>query len=135
MEKDIRFNKKKITLSEEKSLASAIVFSPDCGLESFEKRPLFCIFFFVKVTKYLIVFYSFIISALKKATVVASIHPQWKSGICYYHSFATTENYVIFIEQPLVIITMKLLTATMKGKCLRDCMEWYPNDSVKGDAQ
>lgn len=68
-------------------------------------------------------------TALKNAAIVANIYPQWKSGICYYHSFAMTQNYVIFIEQPLVIITMKLLTATMKGKCLRDCMEWYSNDS------
>jgi carotenoid cleavage dioxygenase-like enzyme len=41
-----------------------------------------------------------------------------------------SENYLVFIEQPLIINAMKLVTSQVKGKCMRDCMTWSPEELV-----
>jgi carotenoid cleavage dioxygenase-like enzyme len=41
-----------------------------------------------------------------------------------------SENYLVFIEQPLIINAMKLVTSQIKGKCMRDCMTWSPEEQV-----
>jgi carotenoid cleavage dioxygenase-like enzyme len=42
-----------------------------------------------------------------------------------------SENYLVFIEQPLILNTMKLVTTQVKGKSLRDCMTWSPKELVR----
>jgi carotenoid cleavage dioxygenase-like enzyme len=42
-----------------------------------------------------------------------------------------SENYLVFIEQPLIINAMKLVTSQVKGKCMRDCMTWSPEELVR----
>lgn len=39
-----------------------------------------------------------------------------------------TKNYVIVIEQSLLVSGLKLLTCTMKGKSLEECLEWCPDE-------
>lgn len=66
--------------------------------------------------------------AFSKAQIVCSITPGWKGGISYYHSFGMSENYIVFVEQPLIINNMRLLSVNMKGRSLRECMDWDPNN-------
>lgn len=39
-----------------------------------------------------------------------------------------TKNYVILIEQSLLINTLKLATCTPKGKSMQDCLDWCPDE-------
>ncbi|KAL0275228.1 UNVERIFIED_CONTAM: hypothetical protein PYX00_003154 [Menopon gallinae] len=67
-------------------------------------------------------------TALKNSVKVASITPSWKSGVCHFHSFGMSKNYVIFVEQPMIMSSIKLLSMTVKPKSLRECMDWSPKD-------
>ncbi|KDR21650.1 beta,beta-carotene 15,15'-dioxygenase-like [Zootermopsis nevadensis] len=69
--------------------------------------------------------------ALSKAAILTTIPSSWTTNMCYYHSFGMSENYIVFIEQPLIISSMKLVTSQVKGKCLRDCMTWNPQELNK----
>ncbi|ODM91951.1 Beta,beta-carotene 9',10'-oxygenase [Orchesella cincta] len=66
--------------------------------------------------------------ALKKGSIIASIYPSWATCCSYYHTFAMTENYIVLIEQPLLMNVVKLAEAKMKGKAIRDVMEWCPTE-------
>jgi beta,beta-carotene 9',10'-dioxygenase len=68
--------------------------------------------------------------ALSKAAILVTIPSSWKTNMSYYHSFGMSENYIVFIEQPLIINSMKLVTSQVKGKCMRDCMTWSPEEQV-----
>ncbi|XP_068097058.1 carotenoid-cleaving dioxygenase, mitochondrial-like [Hyperolius riggenbachi] len=64
---------------------------------------------------------------LKGAQVICSIPAvdQWNPS--YYHSFGMTENYVVFIEQPLKMNLLKILTGKLRGIPLSDCLFWDPS--------
>ncbi|XP_027021164.2 carotenoid-cleaving dioxygenase, mitochondrial isoform X2 [Tachysurus fulvidraco] len=67
---------------------------------------------------------------LQGAKVLCSISPAEKNKPSYYHSFAMSENYVVFIEQPIKIDIMKIVTARMKGKGISDCIYWDPKQET-----
>jgi len=69
--------------------------------------------------------------ALNKMAILATIPSSWKVNFSYYHSFGMSENYLVFIEQPLIINSMTLVTSQIKGKCMRDCMTWSPEEQNK----
>lgn len=69
--------------------------------------------------------------ALSKMAIVATIPSSWKVNFSYYHSFGMSENYLVFIEQPLTVNSMKLITSQIKGKCMHDCMTWSPEEQNK----
>uniref|UniRef100_A0A1B6IFB6 Uncharacterized protein n=1 Tax=Homalodisca liturata TaxID=320908 RepID=A0A1B6IFB6_9HEMI len=62
----------------------------------------------------------------KKAKALCTFSPNNK-GPSVYHSFAASDNYIVFIEQPLILNMLKLISATVKGRCLYECMEWQPH--------
>lgn len=47
-----------------------------------------------------------------------------KNRLCYYHSFAMTPNYFVFIENPFVVNVWALLTMKIKGRSFHECMKW-----------
>ncbi|XP_061557691.1 carotenoid-cleaving dioxygenase, mitochondrial-like isoform X1 [Phycodurus eques] len=63
---------------------------------------------------------------LQGARILCSIAPANKSHPSYYHSFAMSENYVVFIEQPIKINLMKIVTCKMRGKAFCDAIYWDP---------
>lgn len=69
-------------------------------------------------------------AALKEAKVIATIPSSWKTCMSYFHTFAMTENYIVFMEQPLLINCMKLAQIGIKGKALKDTFEWTPAEKV-----
>lgn len=69
--------------------------------------------------------------AYKKASILATIPSSYKTCFSYTHSFAITEKYIIFLEQPLLVNGFKLATCTPKGKALNECLEWHPNEPTR----
>ena len=61
---------------------------------------------------------------LKGTNVVATFEP--KNKLCYYHSFAMTPKYFVFIENPFVVDVWRLLTMKIQGKIACVVWEWLP---------
>lgn len=53
------------------------------------------------------------------------------SAFSYTHSFFVTENFIIFVEQPLLVNGYKLATCTPKGRPLADCLEWLDMEPTR----
>ncbi|XP_051965520.1 carotenoid-cleaving dioxygenase, mitochondrial-like isoform X1 [Xyrauchen texanus] len=67
---------------------------------------------------------------LEGATVVCSIPSEDKSKPSYYHSFAMSENYVVFIEQPIKMDLLKIVTGKLRGKGISDGVYWDPTQTT-----
>ncbi|CAF0901215.1 unnamed protein product [Brachionus calyciflorus] len=52
----------------------------------------------------------------EQAQVIASIPSSNKNGFSYFHSFAVTENYIVFLEQCLQIDFKSLIESLIKNK-------------------
>lgn len=59
---------------------------------------------------------------LQGVNVLSTFVP--KNRLCYYHSFAMTPNYFVFIENPFVVNVWALLTMKVKGRSFHECMKW-----------
>ncbi|KAL7647120.1 UNVERIFIED_CONTAM: hypothetical protein RMT77_002378 [Armadillidium vulgare] len=62
---------------------------------------------------------------------IATLPSSWKASYSYIHSFGLTENYLVFLEQPLLVNVLRLATSQVKGRSLNDCLEWHPQELVK----
>lgn len=65
------------------------------------------------------------------ARSIMTIPSSWRANFSYTHSFGMTDNYIILLEQPFQINTLKMATSQVKGKALHECMEWHPQEKVK----
>lgn len=63
---------------------------------------------------------------LQGAKIVCGFEPEDSLNPSYYHSFGMTKNYIIFVEQPLKINIMKILTSKLRGKSLGSSINWDP---------
>ncbi|KAI4895577.1 hypothetical protein NFI96_015671, partial [Prochilodus magdalenae] len=63
---------------------------------------------------------------LEGATVICTIPCEEKTKPSYYHSFAMSENYVVFIEQPIKLDLLKIVTGKMRGKGISEGVYWDP---------
>ncbi|XP_044059653.1 beta,beta-carotene 9',10'-oxygenase-like [Siniperca chuatsi] len=63
---------------------------------------------------------------LEGATVLCSIPSVDKTKPSYYHSFAMSENYVVFIEQPIKMDLLKIVTGKLRGKSISESFLWDP---------
>ncbi|XP_037513001.1 carotenoid-cleaving dioxygenase, mitochondrial [Rhipicephalus sanguineus] len=70
-------------------------------------------------------------SGLKRASVAYHIPSSWKTTFSYYHSFGMTRNYVVFVEQPLLVNAMRLVGSRIKGYSFKDCFDWAPKEKTK----
>ncbi|XP_029429220.1 LOW QUALITY PROTEIN: beta,beta-carotene 9',10'-oxygenase [Rhinatrema bivittatum] len=59
---------------------------------------------------------------LEGAQVVCSLAPENKLKPSYYHTFGMTENFIVFVEQPMKISLVKIIT----GKAISDAITWEP---------
>lgn len=67
---------------------------------------------------------------LQGARVLCSIVPADKSHPSYYHSFAMSQNYVVFIEQPIKMDLLKIITCKLRGKGLSEGIYWDPKQET-----
>ncbi|XP_039206479.1 beta,beta-carotene 9',10'-oxygenase isoform X1 [Crotalus tigris] len=65
-------------------------------------------------------------SSLQGAEVLCTIEPEDRMKPAYYHSFGMSENYVIFIEQPVQIKLWEITIAIFLGKSVLDGLSWEP---------
>ncbi|XP_063063493.1 beta-carotene oxygenase 2b [Engraulis encrasicolus] len=63
---------------------------------------------------------------LEGTKVICRIPSVDKLRPSYYHSFAMTENYVVFIEQPIKMDLLKIVTGKMRNKGISDGVYWDP---------
>ncbi|XP_063072594.1 carotenoid-cleaving dioxygenase, mitochondrial-like [Engraulis encrasicolus] len=63
---------------------------------------------------------------LEGAKVICSIPSADSKRPSYYHSFAMTENHVVFIEQPIKMDLLKVVTSKLMGKAISDAVYWDP---------
>lgn len=64
---------------------------------------------------------------LQGAEVVCSIPAVDKWNPSYYHSFGMTENYIVFIEQPIKMHLLSIITGKIRGMPISDCLSWDPS--------
>ncbi|KAM8742181.1 carotenoid-cleaving dioxygenase, mitochondrial-like [Acanthopagrus schlegelii] len=63
---------------------------------------------------------------LQGAKILCSIVPANKSHPSYYHSFGMSENYMVFIEQPIKMDLLKIVTCKLRGRALSEGIYWDP---------
>ncbi|GAB6032212.1 Retinoid isomerohydrolase, variant 3 [Chamberlinius hualienensis] len=66
--------------------------------------------------------------AYRETSILANFNCRWKTCFSYYHSFGLSQNYFVFIEQPLIINSIKMATIKIKGRSYRECLEWKPDE-------
>jgi len=67
------------------------------------------------------------VTSFDGSSIICSFGSSYKGSLAYNHSFAITKNYIIVIEQSLLVNGLKLATCTPKGKSLEECLEWSPD--------
>ncbi|XP_060569819.1 carotenoid-cleaving dioxygenase, mitochondrial-like [Ruditapes philippinarum] len=59
--------------------------------------------------------------------VMSAIKSSGKVSINYIHSFGMTENYYVYVEQPMFMNLLKIMTAKIRGSPMSNSMDWYPD--------
>ena len=52
------------------------------------------------------------------------------SVLCLYSPLAMSENYVVFIEQPIKMDLLKIVTCKLRGKGLSEGIYWDPKQDT-----
>lgn len=63
--------------------------------------------------------------------VMSAIKSSGKMSVNYLHSFAMTENYYVYVEQPLFINLLKILTAKIRRATLLSAIEYWPTINAR----
>ncbi|KAK1799376.1 hypothetical protein P4O66_006720 [Electrophorus voltai] len=69
-------------------------------------------------------------AALKSVEILCTLPCRSLFSPSYYHSFGMTENYIIFIEQPLKLDILKMATAYLRGVNWASCLKFHPEDDT-----
>ncbi|XP_028851224.1 beta-carotene 15, 15-dioxygenase 2, like isoform X2 [Denticeps clupeoides] len=67
---------------------------------------------------------------LSGAEVICSIPASDARKPSYYHSFAMSENHVVFIEQPIKLDILRFMVNRIMGKSFQKIMSWQPGLDV-----
>lgn len=67
---------------------------------------------------------------MEKASILCSIPVRHRFYPSYYHSFCITEDFIVFIEQPLVTSIPSLLLNHFLGKPYCTALQWRPKYKV-----
>ncbi|XP_022056553.2 beta-carotene 15, 15-dioxygenase 2, like isoform X2 [Acanthochromis polyacanthus] len=63
---------------------------------------------------------------LNGAQVICSIQASESRKPSYYHSFVMSENYIVFVEQPIKLDLLKFMLYRIAGKSFHKIMTWDP---------
>uniref|UniRef100_A0A672IM17 Beta-carotene oxygenase 1 n=1 Tax=Salarias fasciatus TaxID=181472 RepID=A0A672IM17_SALFA len=69
------------------------------------------------------------VPVLKNVQVLCTIPCRHLLTPSYYHSFGMTDNYIIFMEQPLKLDIVKMATAYMRGVSWASCVKFCPEEN------
>ncbi|KAK0131977.1 Beta,beta-carotene 9',10'-oxygenase [Merluccius polli] len=67
---------------------------------------------------------------LSGAKVICSIAASEPRKPSYYHSFVMSENYIVFIEQPIKLDLLKFMLYQIQGKSFHKVMTWDPKSDT-----
>ncbi|XP_042896684.1 carotenoid-cleaving dioxygenase, mitochondrial isoform X2 [Parasteatoda tepidariorum] len=67
----------------------------------------------------------------ERASILSSLSANHKTSFSYYHSFGLTPRYILFLEQPLYVNTVRMAASGIKGYSVKDCFDWCPKDKTK----
>ncbi|XP_054479186.1 beta,beta-carotene 15,15'-dioxygenase [Anoplopoma fimbria] len=70
------------------------------------------------------------VPALKNVEVICTVPCRSLFTPSYYHSFGITDNYFIFIEQPLKLDILKMATAYLRGVNWASCLKFCPEENT-----
>ncbi|KAJ8417698.1 hypothetical protein AAFF_G00225410 [Aldrovandia affinis] len=70
------------------------------------------------------------IPVLKNLEVLSTVPCRSLLTPSYYHSFGMSENYFIFIEQPLKLDLLKMATAYLRGVNWATCLKFHSEDNT-----
>ena len=65
----------------------------------------------------------------EQAEIIAKIPSNHSSGLCYFHSFGITDNYIIFLEQGLMFHLTSFLSGVLLNKTFSDAL--YMDETFK----
>ncbi|XP_018006904.1 carotenoid isomerooxygenase [Hyalella azteca] len=63
-------------------------------------------------------------------TVLARASPRWKLSASLLHDFGITQNYLVFLEQPLYVRFVEVIKAVLKCSCFVDTFKWCPEENT-----
>merc|ERR1712212_186025 len=69
-------------------------------------------------------------AALKNVETICTLPCPSLLQPSYYHSFGMTDNYFIFIEQPLKLDVVRMATAYMRSVNWASCMKYSPDENT-----
>lgn len=69
--------------------------------------------------------------SLNQAKILCKIPSASSLYPSYYHSFGLTENYIVFVEQPLTINILKILFSKLLGNNFTHCIDYTPTVPAK----
>ncbi|XP_030593065.1 beta,beta-carotene 9',10'-oxygenase-like [Archocentrus centrarchus] len=67
---------------------------------------------------------------LTGAKVICSIPAADPRKPSYFHSFVMSENYIVFVEQPIKIDLLKFMLYKIQGKSFHKVMTWEPQHGI-----
>ncbi|XP_054716397.1 beta,beta-carotene 15,15'-dioxygenase-like [Uloborus diversus] len=67
----------------------------------------------------------------ERSSILTTISSNHKTSFSYYHSFGLTEHYVLFLEQPLLVNTVRMAASGIKGYSLKECFDWCPKEKTR----
>jgi len=70
-------------------------------------------------------------AAFTEAKIVASLPARWKLNPSYYHSFAMTDNYFVFMECPVTFNTFKILSVNVRRQAFDSALSWFANERAR----
>lgn len=70
-------------------------------------------------------------NVLDGTVTVNTLSPSWKTAYGFFHSFGMTTNYLILVEQPCLVNSVKLVTSKAKGKSFKECLDWTPDEKTR----
>ncbi|CAH1249331.1 BCO2 [Branchiostoma lanceolatum] len=69
--------------------------------------------------------------SLEKAEILYKIPATYPRSPSYYHSFGITDNYIVFVEQPLTMNLLRLFTARIRGVGMNTCFDFSSTTPVR----
>lgn len=66
-----------------------------------------------------------------RGSILTSLSSNHKTSFSYYHSFGLTEHFILFIEQPMLVNTVRMAASGIKGYALKDCFDWCPKEKTR----
>lgn len=70
------------------------------------------------------------LSMFEQASIIGSIPARWPLHPAYMHTFGSTENYFVIVEQPLSVSVPAMVQNHLLNEPLAASFRWYQDEQV-----